>query len=79
VNHGGDSDSTAALTGNLLGAALGAQAIDDDLLNGLEGRDVIEQVAADLGARWRNATSLSPRAVSPLVTGPIRVTSGCEH
>jgi ADP-ribosylglycohydrolase len=50
VNHGGDSDSTAALTGNLLGAALGAQAIDDDLLNGLEGRDVIEQVAADLGA-----------------------------
>jgi ADP-ribosylglycohydrolase len=50
VNHGGDSDSTAAMTGNLLGAALGAQAIDDDLLNGLEGRDVIEQVAADLGA-----------------------------
>jgi ADP-ribosylglycohydrolase len=49
VNHGGDSDSTGAMTGNLLGTALGAPAIDDDLLNGLEGRDVIEQVAADLG------------------------------
>jgi ADP-ribosylglycohydrolase len=50
VNHGGDSDSTAAMTGNLLGAALGAPAIDGDLLDGLEGRDVVEQVAADLGA-----------------------------
>jgi ADP-ribosylglycohydrolase len=50
VNHGGDSDSTGAMAGNLLGAALGAPAIDDDLLDGLEGRDVIEQVAGDLGA-----------------------------
>jgi ADP-ribosylglycohydrolase len=48
VNHGGDSDSTGAICGNLLGAALGAGAIDDDLLAGLEGRDVITQVADDL-------------------------------
>ncbi|MDR2987802.1 MAG: ADP-ribosylglycohydrolase family protein [Nocardiopsaceae bacterium] len=48
VNHGGDSDSTGAICGNLLGAALGAGAIDADLLEGLEGRDVITQLADDL-------------------------------
>ncbi len=48
VNHGGDSDSTGAICGNLLGASLGVQAIDADLLDGLEGRDVIRQVADDL-------------------------------
>jgi ADP-ribosylglycohydrolase len=48
VNHDGDSDSTGAICGNLLGAALGAAAIDGDLLAQLEGRDVITQVADDL-------------------------------
>lgn len=48
ANHGGDSDSTAAICGNLLGAVLGADAIDADLLDDLEGRDVIERVADDL-------------------------------
>jgi ADP-ribosylglycohydrolase len=48
VNHGGDSDSTGAICGNLLGASVGAGAIDADLLDGLEGRDVITQVADDL-------------------------------
>jgi ADP-ribosylglycohydrolase len=48
VNHGGDSDSTGAICGNLLGAAFGAAAIDGDLLDGLEGRDIITQVADDL-------------------------------
>jgi len=48
VNHGGDSDSTGAICGNLLGASLGATGIDADLLGGLEGRDVITQVADDL-------------------------------
>jgi ADP-ribosylglycohydrolase len=50
VNHGGDSDSTGAICGNLLGASLGAAAIDSDLLGGLEGRDVITQLADDLHA-----------------------------
>jgi len=48
VNHDGDSDSTGAICGNLLGAALGAGAIDADLLAQLEGRDVITQVTDDL-------------------------------
>jgi ADP-ribosylglycohydrolase len=48
VNHDGDSDSTGAICGNLLGAALGEEAIDADLLGELEGREVIGQVAEDL-------------------------------
>lgn len=48
VNHGGDSDSTGAICGNLLGTSLGADAIDSGLLAELEGRDVITQIADDL-------------------------------
>lgn len=48
VNHGGDSDSTGAIAGSLLGASLGAGVIDGDLLGGLEGRNVISLVADDL-------------------------------
>jgi ADP-ribosyl-[dinitrogen reductase] hydrolase len=50
VNHGGDSDSTGAIAGNLLGAMHGPRAIPDVLLEDLEGREVIERVAADLVA-----------------------------
>ncbi len=48
VAHSGDSDSTGSIAGNLLGALHGEAAIPDDLLEGLEGRDVIRQVADDL-------------------------------
>lgn len=48
VNHGGDSDSTGAITGNILGTALGVDAIPTTLLVDLEGRDVIDWVARDL-------------------------------
>ena len=48
VNHDGDSDSTGAVCGNLVGALLGAESIDPVFLDALEGRDVIERVADDL-------------------------------
>ena len=48
VNHEGDSDSTGAICGNLLGTAFGVHAIDGDLLAQLEGGEVITQVADDL-------------------------------
>lgn len=48
VNHSGDSDSTGAITGNLLGAALGASAIPRRWLEPLELRDVIGEIADDL-------------------------------
>uniref|UniRef100_A0A6S6M922 ADP-ribosylglycohydrolase n=1 Tax=Citrifermentans bremense TaxID=60035 RepID=A0A6S6M922_9BACT len=48
VNHSGDSDSTGAITGNILGALLGSQQLPLKWLNQLELRDVIERVATDL-------------------------------
>jgi len=61
VNHGGDSDSTGAICGNLLWASLGAGAIDADLLDGLEGRDVITQVADDLYDVFAEGRKPSPQ------------------
>ena len=46
--HGGDSDSTAAICGQLLGAALGESALPADWLAELEGRDLVARVADDL-------------------------------
>ena len=48
VNHGGDSDSTGAITGNILGAAIGYEAIPQFFLDDLELRDVILHMADDL-------------------------------
>ena len=48
VNHGGDSDSTGAVTGNILGAALGESAIPTKFLERLELGEVISEVADDL-------------------------------
>ncbi|WP_270933473.1 ADP-ribosylglycohydrolase family protein [Falsiroseomonas oryzae] len=50
VNHSGDSDSTGAIAGNLLGAVLGDAAIPAAWLAALELRDEIAQVGADLDA-----------------------------
>jgi hypothetical protein len=47
VNHSGDSDSTGAITGNLLGASGGRAAIPAPWLESLELREVIEPVARD--------------------------------
>ncbi|MDQ3579008.1 MAG: ADP-ribosylglycohydrolase family protein [Actinomycetota bacterium] len=47
VNHSGDSDSTGAICGNLLGAVHGTAAIPADWLAELELRDEIEQLARD--------------------------------
>ena len=48
VNHCGDSDSTGAVTGNILGALLGYDAIDKAWTRDLELRDVILELADDL-------------------------------
>ncbi|MBV8094776.1 MAG: ADP-ribosylglycohydrolase family protein, partial [Acetobacteraceae bacterium] len=50
VNHSGDSDSTGAIAGNLLGAQLGVGAIPEDWLAELELRDEINQLAVDINA-----------------------------
>ncbi len=48
VNHAGDSDSTGAMTGNIMGALHGRRGIADYWLGPLELRSVIEQIATDL-------------------------------
>lgn len=50
VNHGGDSDSTGAIAGNLAGAIWGAKAIPVSWLDRLELRDVVEHMATLLEA-----------------------------
>lgn len=58
VNHSGDSDSTGTITGNLLGAASGVEAIPERWLAPLELRSIIEAIADDLAAApdWRLRT-----------------------
>ena len=48
VNHDGDSDSTGAIAGNILGAIHGYGAMDDKWKCGLELSDVILEMADDL-------------------------------
>ena len=48
VNHKGDSDSTGAVTGNILGALIGYEAIDDKWKEELELRETILEVADDI-------------------------------
>ncbi len=48
VNHGGDSDSTGAVTGNILGSWLGFQAIEEKWKEKLELKDIILEMADDL-------------------------------
>lgn len=54
VNHKGDSDSTGAVTGNLVGAIVGYDAIPQYYKDNLELHDVILHVADDL---WRGETT----------------------
>ena len=54
VNHKGDSDSTGAVTGNILGAVVGYDAIPEFFKTDLELHDVILHVADDL---WGGRTT----------------------
>ena len=55
VNHGGDSDSTGSIAGNLPGARFGVETIPERWLGPLELRDVISAVADDLATspQWQ--------------------------
>ena len=47
VNHAGDSDSTGAITGNILGALIGYEAMEEKWKKDLELSDVIMEMADD--------------------------------
>jgi ADP-ribosylglycohydrolase len=63
--HAGDSDSTGSLTGNLLGAMLGVEALPRAWLEDLELRDVIESVALDLHAACVLGREPDPKRYPP--------------
>lgn len=48
VNHDGDSDSTGAVAGNILGALLGYDAIPKKFIENLELKDTVSELAEDL-------------------------------
>ena len=50
VNHSGDSDSTGAIAGNILGAYLGEDALPEDWVCELEMTDVIRQQAENMAS-----------------------------
>jgi ADP-ribosylglycohydrolase len=58
VNHSGDSDSTGSITGQLLGAIHGVEAIPGEWLDQLEGRGVIERLAGDFADCFVDGTVL---------------------
>ncbi|MET9297368.1 ADP-ribosylglycohydrolase family protein [Streptomyces sp. NPDC003077] len=58
VNHGGDSDSTGAICGNLLGALHGETALPPVWLAELEGRATILQLADDFAMEMTQGPSL---------------------
>ncbi|MDM8537995.1 ADP-ribosylglycohydrolase family protein [Desulfobacterales bacterium HSG17] len=51
VNHSGDSDSTGAITGNILGAMHGIKTIPEKYLKNLEFYDLIMEISQDLFER----------------------------
>lgn len=55
VNHSGDSDSTGAIAGNILGAHLGLAGIPEKYTAHLELKDVILELADDLYTGFRDA------------------------
>ena len=50
VNHGGDSDSTGAVAGNIMGAVCGYDGIAEKWKDRLELKDVILEIADDLAS-----------------------------
>lgn len=54
VNHDGDSDSTGAIAGNILGACLGLSGIPGGWVEQLELKEVLIELADDLLTRYRD-------------------------
>ncbi|MFT9596507.1 ADP-ribosylglycohydrolase family protein [Mesobacillus sp.] len=55
VNHDGDSDSTGAICGNILGASYGLEAIPEEWANQLELKELIADVSNRLYDRYEKA------------------------
>ena len=58
VTHSGDSDSTGCITGHILGALQGVEAIPGRWLDQLDLRDVVDRAAADLYRAFHDPDAL---------------------
>jgi ADP-ribosylglycohydrolase len=56
VNHSGDSDSTGAITGNILGLINGIDQISEHLIQNLLYADLVKEVAEDVYIRMKGNT-----------------------
>ena len=48
VNHGGDSDSTGAIAGNIIGTILGCEAIPEQYKKDLQNLEFIEELSEEI-------------------------------
>lgn len=64
INHSGDSDSTGAVTGNVLGLVNGRSTIPQEWLDNLEMAEVVNQIATDLYLGIQGAPETSTEAWS---------------
>ena len=65
VSHSGDSDSTGAICGNILGALHGEQALPPELVEGVEGSSVIREIADDLTTLVESPEKIFTRRAGP--------------
>jgi ADP-ribosylglycohydrolase len=66
VNHGGDSDSTGSVCGNLLGAIHGETALPPGWVAELEGRATVLELADDFAMEMTQGPALhAPGVASP--------------
>lgn len=56
VNHSGDSDSTGAMCGNIVGALLGEDGLPNDWAAEIEGHDVLLELADDFAYEFTRAS-----------------------
>ena len=61
VNHSGDSDSTGAILGNILGAHLGVEQIPTRWTQQVELTDELGQLAKDLYVKPQNIENVKKR------------------
>jgi len=72
INHSGDSDSVAAICGNLLGAQWGTQVLPQRWLDRLELRNVVEQLGLDAIAAFGPNPPTDPDWLRRYPVGPNR-------
>ncbi|GAB2657516.1 hypothetical protein GCM10027271_15160 [Saccharopolyspora gloriosae] len=65
VHHDGDSDSTGAICGNIVGALIGVSGLPVSWLADLELRDVVEQIALDCVAEFGDSLAHDPDDPEP--------------